>query len=448
MVRKYLFLVILILALLITYIYVALVPLLGIATGYAAKYLCSCLFISGISETEIRTSDFNFSVVGQVGLEVDAGNKTVDASFFGLRAQTAVYRPGLGCALVHDVSIDKVREDSFNKPSTAYSFKWPRALSDTTGLLTDTSLSRIQAIIGAAFEEPNPERIRNTRGVAVFYKGHLVAEQYAHGATAETPLLGWSMSKSVSATIVGRMEYLDLWDRSTTGLISGWTDERKDISLAHLLMMNSGLEWEEAYDKISDATKMLYLSDGIALYASQSERDQPPGTFWEYSSGTTNLMMMAAQDQFASAHEFRNFCYRELFHKIGMNSMVLEADATGYLVGSSYFWATLRDWAKLGQLYLNNGIWEGERLLSPEWIEFVRTPVAGSDRRYGGSFWLNAGGYLPDVPPDTYSMNGFQEQRMFIIPEKDLLILRFGVTYNEGDFDFNDFVRGIVEAVP
>ncbi len=431
-----------------TYLYVAVLPMVSIATGYAAKYVCSCLFVGGLSLDEIRTTDLNFPVVRQVNLDVNTKKQVVTGSMFGLNPQTAVYRSGLGCALVHDLTIDQARADSFSESASPYSFNWPDISSDTSGLLDSTVRERVRLVVASAFEEPDPKSIRNTRGVAVFYKGHLVAEQYAHGATAETPLLGWSMSKSVSATIIGRMEYLGLWDRNETGIIPGWSDGRKDISVGNLLMMNSGLDWEEAYDRICDATEMLYLSDGIGDYASQSELDQLPGTHWEYSSGTTNLMVMAAQDRFPSAQHFRDFCYREVFHKIGVKSMVMETDATGYIVGSSYFWSTLRDWAKLGQLYLNQGVWEGERLLSQDWIDFVRTPVSGSSMRYGGSFWLNAGGRLPDVPTQAFSLNGFQGQRMFIIPEKELIIVRSGVTFKRGSFNFNDFIGMIVQAMP
>jgi len=135
-----------------------------------------------------------------------------------------------------------------------------------------------------------------------------------------------------------------------------------------------------------------------------------------------------------------------LIDRIGMHSMLLEMDLSGNYVGSSYCWGTMRDWSKLGLLYLNNGNWNGDQLFDKKWTDYVRTPAPNSDGQYGGHVWLNASGTYPDVPRDMFSIQGFQGQRIFMIPSKDLVVVRFGLVGNAG-FDFNTFLKEIVSAI-
>jgi CubicO group peptidase (beta-lactamase class C family) len=151
------------------------------------------------------------------------------------------------------------------------------------------------------------------------------------------------------------------------------------------------------------------------------------------------------REQFKSQQEYLNFWYSSLLDKIGMESALVETDMVGNFVGSSYGWATPRDWAKFGQLYLNKGNWNGEQLFDPNWATYVATPTNTSNGRYGAQFWLNAGGYFPDVPTDMYYCSGFQGQMVAIIPSRDLVIVRMGLT-EEPNFDFNGFLKGVIES--
>ncbi len=210
--------------------------------------------------------------------------------------------------------------------------------------------------------------------------------------------------------------------------------------------MQSGLEWDEDYSSVSDVTRMLFKESDMT----KSQRAKPlvaqPGEVWNYSSGTTNLLSGVLRQQFRSHQEYLDFPYAELIDKIGMHSMLLEADRVGNYVGSSYAWASTRDWGRFGQLYLDQGLWNGAQIFHPDWVNYVSKPTQHSDGRYGAHFWLNSEGRYPDVPRDLYSCNGHLGQYIFIIPSKDLVVVRTGLA-KEPDFDINSFLSEVVKSV-
>ena len=281
----------------------------------------------------------------------------------------------------------------------------------------------------------------------MLYKGKLIAEKYADGFDKNSRILGWSMTKSITGTLFGILQKQSKINIMKPAPISEWQkDERKNITINDLLHMNSGLEWEENYDKICDATKMLFQAENM----SQSQLEKPasfkPNSHWNYSSGTTNLLSGILRQQFKTHQEYLDFWYASLIDKIGMNSMIVETDMAENFVGSSYGWATTRDWAKFGLLYLNKGNWNGEQLFDENWAKYVATPTNTSNGQYGAQFWLNAGGRFPDVPKDMYFASGYQGQMVAIIPSKDLVIVRMGLK-EDPEFDFNGFLSGIVGSL-
>jgi len=175
----------------------------------------------------------------------------------------------------------------------------------------------------------------------------------------------------------------------------------------HLMQMSSGLKWGEIYTGLSDVTRMLSLEADMFQH--------------------TNIVAGLIKKQFASLEDYWTFPHTALFDKIGMHSAVMEPDAAGTFVGSSYCYATPRDWAKFGQLYLNDGLWEGERILPAGWVEYTYTPAKASENGYGAFFWLNQDGEMADVPKNTYSCQGFQGQRVFILPSQNLVVVRMGL---------------------
>ncbi len=448
--RKLLFFLAGLLVVLAYVFYQFLYPKFTILNGYAAKNMCSCVFVGGMDEATVKAVDLNFNLIGLADTKVDYQNKTVTASVWGIKPKTAYYNGPLGCALVSKM-----------KPSERYRYpgNWSKKIydslanrfdkTDTIASLSDGQVEQLDRLVNTAFNEPDTAHPAvNTRAVVVLYKGQLVAEQYAPGFTKKSPLLGWSMTKSLTATMLGMLANqgkLALDD--PTGIPAWQQDERKQITWKHLLQMNSGLRWKEDYANLSDAVRMLFDSDGVGAYATGLPLAAPPNTQWEYSSGTSNIIATAMQPYFASQEAYIRYPYDSLFYRIGAYSMLIEADATGHFVGSSYSWATARDWAKMGQLYLQNGRWEGQQVLPPWWVNFVQQPAPNSNNRYGGHVWLNKGGFLPDVPTDMYAFNGFQGQRVFIIPSQQMVVVRLGVTYNRNDFDFNTWLAQLIEVV-
>ena len=172
-----------------------------------------------------------------------------------------------------------------------------------------------------------------------------------------------------------------------------------------------------------------------------------PNTFWNYSSGTTNLLNKIMRERMEYYQDYLDYPYSKLIVKIGMNSMILEADMNGRYVMSSYAWATTRDWAKFGILHLNKGNWNGEQIVEESWIDYLTTPTDTSNGEYGGQFWLNKEGLYPDIPKDTYYASGYQGQRIVIIPSRDIVIVRTAFTKDEELFDFNTFVKDILDCI-
>ncbi len=420
-------------------------PKLTIITGYSAKNTASSVFIAHRSLEFTETHDNHFSPVDLAGGEVDSIKKTSTASVFGLMKRKAYYREGLGSVLV-------LNEDDINT-----SYPVPKRMRKKINLpfpyghlpAKDTVFANVDTVllrdaVNQAFLNNSTQK---TRSVLVLYKDHIIAEKYDSGYHKESLFLGWSMSKSILATLFGIMEFqgtLNIHDKAD---IKAWeNDERRNITISNLLQMNSGLAWEEDYTSISDVTRMLFLSEDMSAVQAEKKALYPPGNFWNYSSGTSNLLSGILRDKFNTHQEYLNFPYENLIDRIGMHSMILEADLSGNYVGSSYCWATTRDWAKFGLLYLHKGNWNGDRLFNSSWVTYVTSPAAGSDGKYGGHFWLNTSAVMPDAPMDTYSANGYQGQRVYIIPSKNLVIVRTGLA-EAPDFDFNHFVGSITNAI-
>lgn len=253
------------------------------------------------------------------------------------------------------------------------------------------------------------------------------------------------MTKSLTATYFGILQKQGKLDIIKPAPISEWqNDERKKITINDLLHMNSGLEWEERYDKICDATAMLFQAEDMT----KSQIDKPfvgkPNNTWNYSSGTTNLLSGILRKQFKTHQEYLDFWYSSLLDKIGMSSALVETDMAGNFVGSSYGWATTRDWAKFGLLYLHKGNWNGEQLFDESWANYVASPTNSSNGNYGAQFWLNAGRKFPDVPANMYYASGYQGQMVAILPSQDLVIVRMGLSEN---FDFNEFLSGVISSI-
>ena len=231
------------------------------------------------------------------------------------------------------------------------------------------------------------------RAIVVVQNGRIVAERYGEGFSAETPLLGWSMTKSVTGMIVGTLVKAGKLSLDQKALLEPWkADGRADVSLADLMAMSSGLEFNEDYGDVTDVTRMLYLEPDMAGFAAAKPLAHPVGETWSYSSGTTVILSRIWQD--AAGPEALSWPKQALFDTIGMTSAVMEPDARGTFVGSSYLYATARDWARLGLLMLKKGVWNGNEILPVGLRRLDARRGAGVERRLrqGPGLALRAGG--------------------------------------------------------
>ena len=433
-------------ALLISIFYIGFTsyPKLDLISGFAAKSIASGHFIDGRSQEMIEKGDNDIKLIDLAKNKINEAGKFATASVYGLKERKAIYREGLGATLIDEdfdsstpYEIPK-RNKSRNNLTFPYGDKEQK---DT--VFSNVDYAKLNSAVANAFDSEG-NVTKRTRSLLVIYKDKIIAEKYDTGFNKESKILGWSMTKSITATVFGILQHQGKYTINTAAPIPEWkNDDRKIITTSDLLHMNSGLAWEEDYTAISDATKMLFLSRNMGRIQLEKKVAYKPNTHWNYSSGTTNLLSYILRNQFKTHQEYLDFWYSALIDKIGMNSMVVETDMAGNFIGSSYAWATSRDWGKFGLLYLHEGYWNGDQLFDKSWAKYVATPTNGSNGDYGAHFWLNAGGRYPDAPRDLYSANGFQGQKVFIIPSQDLVIVRMGLT-EDAKFDVNGMLKGIL----
>jgi len=422
-------------------------PRLNIISGYSAKNMSSSVFLAERTLEITDKQDNNFSPINIAEDKVNVEEKSATASVYGFMKRKAIYKEGLGSILV----LDDFEEDTQflvpNRTKSTSNLPYPYGDAVQKDTVFGTvNYNELQTAVSNAFDV-NDEYIKKTRAVVVIYKDQIIAEKYADGFDKNSKILGWSMTKSITSAVVGILEKQGRVDVGQTNLFPEWeNDERSKITLNNLLQMNSGLEWNEDYNNMSDVTKMLFLAKDMT----NSQKEKPligePNNSWNYSSGTSNLVSGYIRNQFKTHQEYLDFWYAELIDKIGMSSMLIETDLSGNYIGSSYGWATPRDWAKFGLLYLHKGNWNGEQLINESWVNYTATPTNGSNGEYGAHFWLNAGGVYPNAPKDIFSCNGYQGQRVFIIPSKDMVIVRMGLTENSS-FNFDLFINSILKSI-
>jgi CubicO group peptidase (beta-lactamase class C family) len=423
-------------------------PKLNIITGFSAKSAASGVFLAKRTLESVEKGDNDFSPISKAKNKVDISEQSVTSKIYGLMKRKAVFVEGLGAILINEDYDPKQQFEIPKRNKTTKNIPFPYGnLPQIENEFINVDYKALQIAVDNAFDI-GEEKAKRSRSVLVVYKDQIIAEKYADGFDENTLMLGWSMTKSIAATMYGILQKKGLIDiNSVTGIPEWQKDDRKNITYNDLLHMNSGLEWEEDYFSLSDVSKMLFLETDMGKVQLNKPLVGKPNETWNYSSGTTNLLCgYLLRQQFKTHQEYLDFWYAELIDKIGMHSAIIEPDLAGSFVGSSYGWATTRDWAKFGLLYLHKGNWNGEQIFNPEWAKYVATPTNGSKGYYGAHFWLNTEGRYPDVPKDLYSCNGFQGQWVLIIPSKDLVIVRTGLV-EYPDFDLNGFISGIVKSI-
>jgi len=446
--KKILKLLVLVLVLAFLYFGFTTYPKLDLISGFSAKSVASGHFIDNRSVALIEKTDNDIKMIDLASNVVDEAGKFATATVYGLKERKAIYREGLGATLIND-------DFDISKPyllpkrtKLENNLPFPYGNNERKDtLLSDIDYLKLTKAVDNSFDKDG-EKAKRTRAVVVLYKGNLIAEKYDKGFSKNSKILGWSMTKSITSSAFGVLAKQGKIDIYKPAPIAEWqNDDRKNITINDLLHMNSGLEWEENYSKICDATNMLFQAEDMGKVQLDKPAQFKPNSHWNYSSGTTNLLSLILKRQFKTQQEYLDFWYSAVIDKIGMNSMIVEQDMTGTFVGSSYGWATARDWSKFGLLYLNKGNWNGEQILDESWVKYTATPTNTSEGKYGAQFWLNAGGKFPDVPRDMYYCSGYQGQMVAIIPSLDMVIVRMGLREEGQGFDFNGFLKDIISSV-
>ena len=426
-------------------------PKLYLATGYGAKSMATAVFVAERDPLLVKLTDLNYSIVKYSKSVVDYEKKSVTTSFWGMAKQTAVYRDGLGCCLIGNRSADSLRmitfTPPFNKRDGVWKLAWPNGDLKKDTIYAEIDTIKLKSAINAAFDNSN-EYIKRTAAVVVIYKGELIAEKYDKelGITPDTRIWGWSMTKSIMNAMAGVLTRQGKLNVKAIAPVPQWSnDRRRDITINDLMHMSSGLKWDEDYSSVSSATNMLYRSADCYKVAIDVPYQKKTDSEWKYSSGTSNIISGIIRSLIGNDQVYHEFPYKEIFNKIGITSMILETDAVGNFVGSSYGHANARDWARFGLLYYNDGVWKGDTILPKGWVAYSRTPAPASKGEYGAQFWLNRSKKIPDAPEDMFSCNGHRGQRVFIIPSRNLVVVRLG--FSEDGFDQNGFLKGILAAV-
>jgi CubicO group peptidase (beta-lactamase class C family) len=434
-------------------------------SGYQAKALASGVFVSGREAERVLRDDLSDGPMVLVSGRVDPEDRSATARALGVVRSRAICREGLGCTLVDGLTEEEIRSQPLPPPPASREdpaeIPWPAgdALRDGPPP-AHIDAAMLDAALDEVFSEPADSGRRETRAVVVVHRGGIVAERYAEGFDARTALPGWSMTKSAMGALIGirvGQGTLDLHAPAPVPEWRGATDPRAAITLDQLLRQSSGLEFGEATDEYSaDLATMLFDRGDAAAYAAAKPLEHPPDTHWHYSSGTSNIVSRILRDSFdGDQAAYFGFPRLALFEPLGMRSAVIEPDASGSFVASSFMFATARDWARFGLLFLHDGVWLGERILPRGWVEYSTTPTpAAPQGRYGAHWWLNAGEPedpsdrpWPDLPTDSFAARGFEGQEVVVVPSRNLVLVRLGQSRPESTYDSNDFAAAVLAAI-
>jgi CubicO group peptidase (beta-lactamase class C family) len=426
----------------------------AIGAAYKAKVLCSIVFGTGRSVapgTPEEVSADSYWLMRPIRAHINPTTRTIVARLWWFHPRSAMFRDGLGTTLTPP---DLSPSVPLVQPATSSS---PAVRSGDADWRVSRGSAALDRVVEDAFLEPNPRRRRRTRAVLVVQDGRIVAERYATGFGETTRFPGWSMTKSVLSALVGLLVAegrLTLEDRA---LMPGWRDPdaRAAITIADLLRMRSGLAFAEEYANLnSDVIEMLFNRADAAAYAASRELAFAPGSVWSYSSGTTNILS-AILKRCVGESDYLSWPRRALFDPIGMTSALMEPDASGTFVASSFMLTTARDWARFGQLYLEDGACGGRRLLPEGWVRYCTTPTPQSpDGIYGAHWWL---GLKPElgggtaaaarIPRDAFFAIGHEAQTLTVIPSRRLVVVRLGLSIYIDAWNQAAFLADLLDAL-
>jgi len=426
---------------------------LHVATGSVSRSLCAAAFVSRVDPDRMYAQEQR-PLMGGIGwvmrYTVDRTRREVRSSVLGLFPARTVYRPGLGCLITHgDAPV----------PEAAGLAPDERPDGFGPGLVVPGDPA-VRRALDLAFAEPDPAHPRLTKAVAVLHDGRLIAERYAPGYGPETPIWAHSVTKSVIQALIGVLVRQGRLRLDRPAPLAAWQspgDPRRAITVDELLRMDSGLPFDETEGAINPATRMWFREPDSAAYAARMPLAHAPGSAWGYSNlGYALLSKLVGDASGGTAVGAERFARDELFAPLGMHHTVIETDTAGTLLGSGFAYATARDLARFGQLYLDDGVVGGRRILPAGWADYSRSRTL--DSGYGAGFWTNlrnegsvpvwdAPWGMPQLPRDMFYARGAFGQYVIIVPSERLVVVRLGLTVQGGDTGIDDATAAIIAAL-
>ncbi|MEJ8858131.1 serine hydrolase [Variovorax robiniae] len=419
-----------------------------VATGYASHQLCSAVFVAGRDAARYykeAIAPVAGPIASLTAYTVDLEHREVRATLAGMAESRAVFRPPLGCVN----ATDRVLPDAPGVPAPQGTTT--ALLPDIAGdALVEASDPAFRAALDRAFDERAQAPHRHTEAVVIVHRGRVIAERYADGVGIDTPLTGWSATKSVTNALLGILVRQGKLDVKAPAPVAAWADlhdPRHAITIDQLLRMTSGLDMGQsltagALTAFDPTSRMIFVEADTAAMAETAPLAHAPGSTWNYSNTNTQLLSRIVRDQAGgTAQATREFAQRELFDKLGMRHVTLEFDGAGTPIGASHLWAPARDWARFGLLFLHDGVVGGQRILPAGWADYSAAPTPGSeDFGYGAGFWTNRGDGAGaryrvgrGMPADAFMARGAHGQYVVIVPSEDLVLVRMGPAFTPRD---------------
>ena len=410
---------------------------LRVATGSVSRSLCSAAFVSGVDPDRLyaeeqlpRMRPLDWAL----RYDIDRSRREVRTTVAGAFGARAVYREGLGCLVVHG---DAAAPEAAGIDVPAYADAFAGQ-----GAIVEPADAGLRKALDNAFAEPDPKDPRHTKAFVVLRDGRLIAERYAPGYGPATPIWAHSLSKSLTNALVGILVRDGKLRIDEPAPLPAWqaaADSHRAVTVDQLLRMTSGLPFDDNDDPVNHLTRMLFLERDMAGYAAKVPLERTPGTAWAYSNAGYMVLSRLVRDAVgASAADVERFVRRELFEPLGMRTATLDCDATGTPIGASNSYASARDWARFGQLYLDDGVVAGRRILPEGWVAYSASQTLATG--YGAGFWTNlvdegrvpvwdAPWGMPKLPKDMFYARGALGQYIVIVPSERLVVVRMGFGY-------------------
>lgn len=439
------------------------------AASMAAKGVCSAAFVAGRPWQTLLVDDVlpASPVLKLISVSVDEDTQSVSAKFAGMFTRQASLLPHRGCVLGEPASSPVATPMAATAVDPLNPWPEGEAALPTEQWGPGVDAGALQKLIDQAFVGAGDPLAANARALAVVHKGRLLVLRTAPGFTSTTPLHGWSMAKTINGMLLHKLAVETQLDLDTPVVdafakarepawVATWrSDARQHIKVSDLLYMRDGLASTEDYQPWGSVPNMLWGQSDAAAFAAESRLQATPGTRWRYLSASANLLAAVSRGRFTNDADYWAYPAKAIFEPIGARHAVLETDRSGNWVGSSYLWASAGDWARLGQLMLNDGRWGDQQVLPPGWLTRAATPstTQGEGRGYGAHTWLSGNAKEGqckgrDVPADTLSMSGHWGQVVAMVPSRETVIVRLGWTFKRDQFDACALIADVLKTLP